>query len=174
MNHRTIKNVLALPLALAGGLLTVSAYGQWQWLEKDGRKTFSDRPPPAQIQDKDILKRPAGAVRAVPADTASASGGASAPLAKASAPKLSGKDADLEAKKKKVEEEEAAKKKTEEEKQAKAKAENCDRAKSSLAMLQSGVRMAYTNAKGEREVYDDAKRLSETKRTQEIADASCK
>ena len=99
---------------------------------------------------------------------------ASAPAAKASAPKLSGKDAELEAKKKKADEEEAAKKKVEEEKVAKNKAENCTRAKTGLATLQSGVRMSEVNAKGEREVFDDAKRAQETKRAQDVIDSNCK
>ena len=93
---------------------------------------------------------------------------------KSSAPKLSGKDTELEAKKKKADEEEAAKKKAEEDKVAKTKADNCERAKTGLATLQSGVRMSSVNAKGEREIYDDAKRASEAKRAQEVIDASCK
>ncbi|TAG36781.1 MAG: DUF4124 domain-containing protein [Polaromonas sp.] len=164
-------------LALTGGLFAAPAHAQWQWIEKDGRKMFSDRPPPADIQDKDILRRPQGASRAsMAAETATIAAvkPASAPALKASAPKLSGKDAELEAKKKKAEDDEAAKKKADEEKLAKTKAENCERAKSGLATLQSGVRMASVNAKGEREVYDDAKRQAETKRTQEIIDSSCK
>lgn len=177
MNSR-LAQVTTLVLALTGGLFAVTAHAQWQWIEKDGRKTFSDRPPPAEIQDKDILKRPQGASRLSPAlpaaETASVAAVKPAPALKASAPKLSGKDAELEAKKKKAEDDEAAKKKADEEKLAKAKAENCERAKSGLATLQSGVRMASVNAKGEREVYDDAKRQSETKRTQEIIDSSCK
>ncbi len=177
MNSR-LAQVTTLVLALTGGLFAVAAHAQWQWIEKDGRKMFSDRPPPAEIQDKDILKRPQGASRLSPAlpaaETASVAAVKPAPALKASAPKLSGKDAELEAKKKKAEDDEAAKKKADEEKLAKAKAENCERAKSGLATLQSGVRMASVNAKGEREVYDDAKRQSETKRTQEIIDSSCK
>jgi hypothetical protein len=179
MNSR-LAHVTTLVLALTGVLFGVSAHAQWQWIEKDGRKMFSDRPPPADIQDKDILRRPQGASRlssTLPtAETASVAAvrPASAPAPKASAPKLSGKDAELEAKKKKAEDDEAAKKKAEEEKLAKAKAENCERAKTGLATLQSGVRMASVNAKGEREVYDDAKRQSETRRAQEIIDSSCK
>ncbi len=99
---------------------------------------------------------------------------ASAAAAKASSPKLSGKDAELEAKKKQAEEQEAAKKKSEEEASAKAKADNCERAKTAMATLQSGARMATVNAKGEREVYDDARRAAEARRTQEIMASSCK
>lgn len=186
MTSKLVAKILAMTIGFGLLALTVTAaIAQWQWVEKDGRKIFSDRPPPAEIAEKDILKRPPGAVRAVAApvlitpgtDTvagAKPAASPAAPASKASTPKLSGKDAELEAKKKKAEEEEAAKKKAEEEKVAKAKAENCERAKTGLATLQSGVRMSSVNAKGEREVFDDAKRASETKRAQEVIDASCK
>ena len=177
-----------LAWAVGFSLLTLTAIpasAQWQWVEKDGRKIFSDRPPPAEIAEKDILKRPSSAAKAAPAPpittpgTEAVAGAKSvaapaAPASKASAPKLSGKDAELQAKKKKAEEEEAAKKKVEEEKVAKTKADNCVRAKTGLATLQSGVRVGSVNAKGEREILDDAKRALETKRVQEMIDASCK
>jgi len=177
-----------LMMAIGFGVLALSAVtasAQWQWVDKDGRKIFSDRGPPAEIPEKDILKRPPGAPRitAAPAiitpgtETVAGAKPAAAPAlpaSKASAPKLSGKDAELEAKKKKAEEEEAAKKKAEEEKVAKTKADNCGRAKTGLATLQSGVRMAEVNAKGEREVFDDAKRALETRRAQEVIDSNCK
>ena len=171
-----------LVLVITASFFAASANAQWQWTDKDGRRVFSDRSPPAEIQEKDIVKRPSGAgktafVSVLPTGSASAAkpaAAASGPALKASAPKLSGKDAELEAKKKKAEEEEAAKKKSEDEKVVKAKAENCDRAKTSLATLQSGVRIASVNTKGEREIFDDAKRSLETKRAQEAIDASCK
>ena len=162
-------------------LTASTASAQWKWVEIDGRKIFSDRPPPADIAEKDILKRPAGAAKAaaVIANDAAAKpvGAASAPAAKvsaANAPKLTGKDAELEARKKKAEEEEVAKKKAEEDKVAKVKADNCERAKTGLATLQSGVRMSSVTANGEREIFDEAKRAAETKRAQEVIDASCK
>ena len=176
MNTSIIK-AISLVLALTIGSFSTVAFAQWQWLGKDGRKVFSDRSPPAEVLDKDILKRPSGAARTVaPADaTVDATiKPASAPTPKASTPKLSGKDLELEAKKKKAEDEESVKKKAEDEKLVKVKAENCERAKGSLATLQSGVRIASTNAKGEREVYDDAKRQSESKRAQDVIDSSCK
>lgn len=163
-----------LVLVLAGWAFALSAAAQWQWIGKDGRKVFSDRPPPADIQDKDILKQPGGrggrasaapAVTEVPAPTVAA--------AKPNVPKISGKDAELEAKKKKLEEEEAAKKKAEEEKVAKAKTANCELAKKGLATFQSGVRVASTNAKGEREIMDDNARAAESKRVQAIVDRDC-
>jgi Domain of unknown function (DUF4124) len=168
-----LKTVL---LALATASFALSAFAQWQWIDKDGRKVFSDRSPPAEINEKDILKRPGGRV-AVAAVTES---GAVAPVApasaaaKGSAPKLTGKDAQLEARKKQAEEEEAAKKKAEDEKVVAVKADNCSQAKRYLTTLDSGVRIANTNAKGEREIMDDSKRAEEKKRAQNVADGNCK
>ncbi|MDI1268854.1 MAG: DUF4124 domain-containing protein [Polaromonas sp.] len=170
-----------LLLLLAGWTFALSAAAQWQWIGKDGRKVFSDRPPPTDIQDKDILKQPGGRGRAKApvAATEPAEGAApvaaatAAPAAKANTPKISGKDAELEAKKKKLDEEEARKKKAEEEKVAQAKAANCEQAKKGLATFQSGVRVATTNAKGEREIMDDNARAAESKRVQAIVDRDC-
>lgn len=155
----------------------MAAHAQWQWLDRDGRKVFSDRPPPADIPEKSILKQPGGAK----AGTVDAVSTAAAPVAAASAarpaasaPKISGKDSDLEAKKKKADEEEEAKRKADQEKVAKIKAENCERAQRSMTTLQSGVRITQTNAKGEREVMDDAGRAAETKRVQGILESDCK
>lgn len=176
------KLLKTLVLALAAGSFTAAAVAQWQWIDKDGRKVFSDRSPPADIPEKSILKRPAGsaarpapAAEAPPAADAGAQGGfAAAPAPKASAPKLSGRDSELEARKKKAEEEENAKKKADEEKTNKARLESCARAKTAMTTLQSGVRMSSLNANGEREVFDDARRAAETKRVQDIIDSSCK
>lgn len=169
-----------LMLVLAGWTFALSATAQWQWKGKDGRKVFSDRPPPAEIQDKDILKHPGGKGTTkgavVPPETTDGATPAVAatPAANANAPKISGKDAELQAKKKKLEEEEAAKKKAEEEKMAKGRADNCERAKKGLASFQSGTRIATVNAKGEREFMDDSARAAESKRLQGIIDSDCK
>ncbi|NMM06797.1 DUF4124 domain-containing protein [Polaromonas sp.] len=168
-----------LILAIAGASFALTAFAQWQWIDKDNRKVFSDRSPPSDIQQKNILKRPGGASRtaaAVPKDITAvpAVAVASTPAGMASAPKLPGKDTQLEAKKKQAEDAEAASKKVEEEKIAAAKTENCGRAKRGVASLDSGVRVATTNAKGEREIMDDKSRATETRRLQDIVAADCK
>ncbi len=165
-------------LALATASFTLSALAQWQWIDTDGRKVFSDRSPPAEIKEKDILKRPGGrgsaVVAAVSESAPAAPALAASSAARGSAPKLTGKDAQLEAKKKQAEEEAAARKKAEEEKVVSAKADNCGQAKRYLTTLDSGVRIAGTNAKGEREIMDDSKRAEEKKRAQGVADTNCK
>ncbi len=165
-----------LVLALAGWVFTLSATAQWQWLDKDGRKVFSDRPPTSDVKDKDILKQPSGRAPAnvAPVETAATSAAPAASAAKANTPKISGKDAELQARKKKLEDAEAAKKKADEEKLALGQADNCERGKKGLASLQSGVRIATINAKGEREIMDDNIRAAESKRLQSIVDSDCK
>jgi hypothetical protein len=167
-----------LILALASSSFALTAIAQWQWIDKDGHKVFSDRPPSTEIPQKNILKQPhRGGAAAQPASDAAATAqtpAASAPVGKSSAPKLTGKDAELEARKKQAEEQEMVKKKAEEETQAKARAESCERAQKGLATMQSGVRLSTTNAKGEREVMDDAARTVETKRIQGIIQSDCK
>lgn len=156
-------------------LLSLSATAQWQWTDKDGRKVFSDRPPPADVLEKDILKRPNARAPASPGKT-DASQASVAPAAAQpanDAPALKGIDKELTAKKKKAEEAEAAKRKADEEKRLKAIAENCLRAKRAKATLDSGVRVARTNEKGEREVMDDAARASELERIQTVIASDC-
>ncbi len=168
-----------LVLTLAGLTFALSAAAQWQWIGKDGRKVFSDRPPTSDIPQKDILKQPGGRppAAAVPAEApvaAAAVPASAASAAKANAPKISGKESALEAKKKKAEEDEAKKEKAEEDKVAQGKADNCERAKRGLLTFQSGGRVSTTNAKGEQEVMDDKMRAAETQRLQGMVDANCK
>ena len=165
--------------ALVVTCIATSALAQWQWIDKDGHKVFSDRAPPADVADKNILRRPAGRMPSTPApvaDTppADATATGTATTLPAPAAKGAGVDKELEAKKKQAAEAEAAKKKADDERITKAKIENCARAKQAKATFDSGVRVARTNAAGEREVMDDAARDAETKRIQSIIDRDCK
>ena len=148
----------------AACLLSLAASAQWQWIDNAGRKVFSDRAPPADILEKNILKRPVA-----PASASKTS----LPQDGASAPKLGGVDKELADKKKKASEAEAAKRKLEQENNLKARIENCARAKQSKINYESGMRMARTNEKGEREVLDDATRGAELKRIQAIINSDC-
>jgi Domain of unknown function (DUF4124) len=161
--------------------LSLGASAQWMWLDKDGRKVFSDRPPPADIAEKNILKRPSGrgtpVLPSVPEEAPSADkSDATVPTAAKSgntAP-AEGSDKDLEAKKKKAQEEADAKRKAEEARITKAKVENCARAKQDKATLDSGVRISVTNANGEREIMDDAQRAAQAKRIQDVINRDCR
>ena len=173
---KRISTLLALVLCLACG----HVMAQWQWIDKDGRRVFSDRAPPPDIPGKSILKQPGGTLaRGVPPASASAAveGPAKAASADASGeplvPKLSAVDKDLAERKKQAEAAEAAKTKVEVERLAKLKAENCDKARTNKALMESGVRVSIANAKGEREVIDDTARNTEIKRAQTVIDLQC-
>jgi len=145
---------------------------QWQWIDKDGRKVFSDRSPPADVPAGNIIKQPSGKSRPAEPVEAAAPAGTAKPAA--SAPKVSGKDKELQDKKKLADAADAEKKKAQEEEYAKVRADNCERAKGSKASFDSGVRITRTNAKGEREFLDDAQRAAETKRLEKIIASDCK
>ncbi|WP_367846300.1 DUF4124 domain-containing protein [Rhodoferax sp. WC2427] len=160
-----LHKLLVIALGCAWSL---GALAQWQWMDNSGRKVFSDRGPPPDIPAKNILRQPGGAAKAAPVPAPAA------PASAASAPKVSGVDKALEEKKKQAEATEAAQRKAEVDKNAAAQAENCTRAKQSKANFDSGVRIARTNDKGEREILDDAARASELKRLQDVISADCK
>lgn len=164
--HRAI-----LTTALA--LSCMPAFAQWQWLDRDGRKVFSDRAPPSDIPEKNILKRPG---KLAPPPSAPANSEAAPATTTASVPtaKKNELDMKLEEKKKQAEQAETAKRKAEEARIAQVQAENCTRAKQAKASLDSGLRMATTNTKGEREIMDDTARAAETKRLQGIIASDCK
>lgn len=159
----------------------LGAAAQWQWVDKDGRKVFSDRPPPMEIPDKSILKQPNGSQRsatraAAPTAAAAAPAATTAPALapRASAPVASGKDPELERRKAEAEAQEAAKKKAEDEKQDKARAENCKRAQQAKSTYASGQLLSQTNAQGERVFVDDATRTAELKRLDAVIASDCK
>lgn len=167
-----------LKILFALGLLCACSWAsaQWQWLDKDGLKVFSDRSPPAEVPEKNILKRPNGRI-AAPAAPVAADGASVVPATPnpASAPlsKGAGVDKELEAKKKQAADAEAAKKKAEEERIAKAKIENCARAKQAKDTLDSGMRIGRVNGSGEREILDEAARAAEVKRIQSVMASDC-
>lgn len=145
------------------------ASAQWHWVDRDGRKVFSDRPPPSDLPPANIIKQPGGPRSRTLAPPAEAADGAVA----AALPLPSGQDKELEEKKKQAEEAEAARKKAEDEKIARARASNCDRARQAKASVDSGMRIAQINAQGERIVLDDAARAAESRRAQGVIDSDC-
>lgn len=171
---RTNRLVLTLTLApwVLAALLSspVEAATQWKWRDGQGRVQYSDRPPPAGTREQDILVRPREARVLPTAPTAPVS---SAPVA-APSPAVKASDPELEARKRKADEEKAAQQKAAEEKQAQVRAENCQRAQAYQRSLDDGMRIARTNARGEREVLDDQGRAQEQARNRQVMANNCK
>jgi type IV secretory pathway VirB10-like protein len=164
------SHALLLGVALVA---SQAAFAQYSWIDKDGRRVFSDRPPPIDVPEKNVLSKPrdrsGNAALAAPA----AEEAASAVAAPASRPVTVGVDKALEEKKQQAEAEQAAKQKAEEQRVAAARADKCKRAMSANASLDSGMRMARTNDAGEREVLDDDQRAAERARAEKIIAADC-
>ena len=166
-------------------VFTTSAMAQYMWLDASGRKVFSDQPPPANIPAKRILQQPGKAAASLsaadtdekPSADVEAEGAKTPAKSKTSAKTdkvEASKDKDLEAAKKKIDEETAAKKKAEQEKIDASKADNCVRAKQAKSTLDSGIRIVQVNTKGERTYMDDASRMVESKRIEGIMASDCK
>jgi len=165
-------------------LLPLGAHAQWQWLDKDNKKVFSDQAPPPDIPDKNILRRPspppkrlnfsAPAATGEATDTAAATPPAAPAPAPAGAAKGAGVDKELEEKARKAEEAEKARQAAEAQKLAQARAENCSRARQGKATMDSGIRVARVNDQGERIIMDDEARASEQKRLASVIASDCK
>jgi len=156
----------ALVLALAAPL----AHAQWKWRDKTGQINASDRPPPLDIPEKDILSRPTPVPefrRVFPVAPASAASAAE-PLRQPAG------DRELEARRRAAEQEQSAKAKADEERLAAQRAENCRRARSHLSAMESGQRIARVNEKGEREVLDDRGRADEMRQAREVIASDCR
>jgi Domain of unknown function (DUF4124) len=163
------RTTLFLLAALLGSLLALPAHAQWKWRDKSGLIQYSDLAPPPGVAEADILQRPnVATVRAAPAALP-----ASGPV---SGPQIAIKttDPELEAKRKKAEQDKADQTRAEDERRAQAKLDNCSRAKAYMRSLDDGLRIARTNEKGEREVLDDKARAEEARRTREIMASDCK
>jgi hypothetical protein len=172
--HGFVPCCLAALVCLATAL---PAYAQWAWRDANGRITASDRPPPRDVADKDIISRPRSDKR-LPQSAAAASAAVAAPGASAPAAVVSAAPSPLErevqARKTKAEQEQASKKAAEDAKLASQRADNCQRARSQVATLDSGLRIAQTNAKGEREIMDDAGRAAEARKAREVIASDCR
>ena len=193
-------NTHQLLIALSLSACSFSVFAQWQWVDDTGRKVFSDRPPPAHISPKQILKQPPGA-KALDNNTAvlypsadNLSEASSVAMAKAQAEKdakaateqaqLKEQQAHDKAQAQEDEEdkalEEAQKKAQEAEhkqqaaQQAKARKDNCQRAQAAQKSLQSGALQAYVNEKGERGIMTEPVRTAELQRAQKAIKDNCK
>jgi hypothetical protein len=146
---------------------------QWQWIDSSGRKVFSDRPPGAEVPEKNIIKQPNTRAKSSAVE-ASAPPPAGAPAAPVAAKPGEGVDKGLIEKKKQADAAEAAKRKADEDRVAIAKAENCNRARQAKTGLDSGARISRINDKGEREFLDDTARAAESQRNQSTIDSDCR
>lgn len=189
-------NAMNTPKLLIAAVLSAcscSVFAQWQWVDESGRKVFSDRPPPSHISPQQVLKQPAGTPTATqrvvypsaaittPAAPATAAPAQADKEAQAAAKaqeqahrEQAQQDAENAAQDKALEE---AKRKAEEaeqkKQQAKVRQDNCARARAAQLTLESGMRLAHINEKGERGFMTEQQRQADVQRAQKAIKDNC-
>lgn len=150
MRCALMKNVLVLlaAMSLAGAALAQ----QYKWVDQDGKVRYGDSPPPGV---KATPLRPPPPPASPPPSSGKA--GAVAKDAKA-APKgpLTPAEQEADYRRRQIEAQKAQEKDQKAAQEAQAKRDNCARAQEQLRLIESGQRIARTDAKGERYFLDDA------------------
>jgi outer membrane biosynthesis protein TonB len=169
MSHPTCSSPLRLfagaALLLAAGL----AQAQYVWIDANGLRQYSDRPPPPSTPPEKIIKSPQPVALAIEAPPAPAPDPKAQP--KKGAPTLAEREADF--RKRKQEGAEQDKKAAEEAQRKQAQLENCASARQYKAQLESGIRIADTGADGERGYISDADRATRLAKANRIV-AECR
>jgi hypothetical protein len=171
MNRYTPAYALLL-LALACPAMAA----QWKWKDAQGRLQISDRPPPSNVPEAQIISRPAGAPSALrygvpPAAATQPASNHATPLTPAKAAVTASAAG---AKEKPRDAAEESRVQADLKRAAAARAENCQRARAQIQLLNEGARVARVNEKGEREVLGDDGRSAELARAQRIAAEECR
>lgn len=156
MSLRTIGLAALASFALCA-LPGVSA-AQWMWKDSSGGTVVSDQPPPSDVPNSRIIKRPGHA--SMPAPSSGDTNAADAPKQKSIA------DQDLEFKKRQKEAAEKAKKDSDLAAQEQAKQEHCASVRANMQALSSGQRIARMDENGQRYFLDDNQRQAEMQRDQ--------
>ena len=152
-------------IAAAACLLAAQtpALAQYTWKDSKGQLHASDQPPPRDVPDKDVIRRPGAprsALAVAPASTPARPAAASAPV-----------DPELQQRRARADQEAKAKADAEAQRLAGQRAENCQRARAHLATLDSGVRLVRIGQSGERVVVDDAARAQEAAQARNLVAA---
>jgi hypothetical protein len=173
MKHR---NTPVPVRCLVGALLLASsslALAQYIWIDDKGVKQLSDRPPPASVPEKRILKAPGKALfnPNTPPKTEPAADATEAEPAIKRAPTLAERNADFN--RRKTEAAAAEKKAADEARQKADTAANCDAARKNQQALADGIRMTNYDKNGERGVMSDQQRAEMATKNQKVL-AGCK
>ena len=144
-----MKRTLVLACALVA---STAAFGQlYKWVDKDGKVTYSDQPPPAQ-QSKQLNLN----------------------TGVASPPARSALERDKDIEKGRAEAREKAKVASEKERKSEIDQENCKAARAYLKTVESGVRVSTMDDKGEQVILDDEQIAAERVKAQKAVDEACK
>jgi Domain of unknown function (DUF4124) len=162
------RPTVLLALALLALLPVVgSAQAIWKWKDANGTLQVSDQPPPTSVPESAIISRP-GSRQAEIVVGGSLDAQASAPVRT---------DATLDARKREQQAgqktADAARGAANKERDQARRDENCRQARQQQATLDSGMRMARMNDKGEREFLDDTARAAEADKVRQRVQQWC-
>jgi len=144
-----MKRILVFAFAIAA---STGAFAQlYKWVDKNGRVTYSDQPPPAQ-ESKQL------------------NFGTGAP----GSPQRSALERDKELEKSRADAKEKSKAADDLAKKAEIEQENCDRARAYLRTVTGGGRIVTYDAKGERVLLDDERIEEERAKARKLVDEVCK
>ena len=144
--------------------MALPASAQYQWRDENGRMQFSDRPPPMDVPEANIVKRARNApITSLPKANHNP---AAAPASLA--------DKELEFRKRQNEGNEKAKKQEEEDKRQAQNKAACEQQRNNLAALEAGQRMSKFSSTGERIILDDKDREQEISRIRSDIQQYCK
>lgn len=164
---------LALAVLLLGTLSTPAA-AQYKWKDANGQVHISDLPPPRDIPDNQVLQRPANAPRVVVQLARPSSTAATAPASAASPATRNPVDPELEARRKRADDEARGRARADEDRLAAQRADNCQRAQAQLALLDSGRRLQRLNERGERMPVDEAARAEDVQAARQAVASDCR
>jgi hypothetical protein len=165
------KRLRSIGVALLGLALSASAFAQYVWLDDNGSKQYSDRPPPVTVPQNRILKAPRGTALVKEPEPPAAQAGAAASKATSAPPSIAEKNAEYE--KLRLAQAEKDKKEAEKAKLVAERSRSCEQARSYQRTLQSGERIARTDKSGERYFISDDQRARETEEARQLL-AQCK
>lgn len=158
------KILLLLGLCVAAG----AAQAQIKcWNDANGKRVCGDAPPAgAKVT---TLKSPSGPGAPAPAPAAGAKDSTKA----ASKGPLTPAEQEQEYRKRQAEAAKAAEKSAQAQRDAAAKQDTCNRARAALSQLESGQRIALTDAKGERYFMDDSQKAAEIAKARQVVQDAC-
>jgi hypothetical protein len=158
-------SVKALCIGLALLLAAGGAYAQmYRWVDADGKVRYGDTPPPGAKTSSIKGAQSGGTAAAAPA--AGSKDAKKGPLTAA--------EQEQEYRKRQAEAGKSAEKAEAERRAKTERNEACERTKEYLSTLQSGQRIARTDAKGERYYMEEAQVAQEVAKAQQSMQQACK
>jgi hypothetical protein len=172
------RTLPALLVCLLGLVAASPACAQFKWRDADGRITYSDQPPPPSVPDAAILKAPQSALQRPGPAVSAAPRSEGAPGPPGTNPErvstLTAADREFEFRKRRIERAEAEKKAAESQARAQRAATACEESRVEVRTLESGMRVASVDSRGERVVADDSDRARRLESARRAVQEFCK